>query len=163
MHPPRRPKPVADARQLALRLLARREHSRAELAQKLRQRGVDAATIEATLTHLETHALQSESRFVESFIRHRVQQGYGSLRIIAELRQRGVDAELIRDGLSETLHDELDTARQALRRRFGAHGMAAATEHERARRVRFLMQRGFPAPLSYQALDQDPCACDEGI
>ncbi len=161
MRPPRRPKPVSDARQLALRLLARREHSRLELAQKLRQRGVDPATLETILDHLQMQDLLSEARFMESFIRHRVQQGYGSLRISAELRQRGLEIAQIREALSQTLHNEPDIARQALYHRFG-HAPAETTQ-ERARRLRFLLQRGFPAPLSYQVLEQDPCSDDEGF
>lgn len=71
-------------------LLARREHGRAELTRKLRQRGAPAELIEAALERLADEGLLSESRYIESFIRGRASSGYGPLRIREELTQRGL-------------------------------------------------------------------------
>ena len=75
----------AAVRRAAMDLLARREHGRAELTRKLRQRGAPAELIEAALERLADEGLLSESRYIESFIRGRASSGYGPLRIREEL------------------------------------------------------------------------------
>ncbi|MGZ9215147.1 MAG: hypothetical protein ACXW53_24920 [Candidatus Binatia bacterium] len=49
----------------ALRFLARREHSRAELRRKLLTEDVDAAALDSLLDDLESKKLLSDSRFAE--------------------------------------------------------------------------------------------------
>jgi len=49
----------------AVRLLARREHSRRELARKLAERDFPEAEREAALDRLEREGLQSDERFAE--------------------------------------------------------------------------------------------------
>lgn len=59
--------PVA-VRRAAMDLLARREHGRAELSRKLRQRGASAELIDPALDRLAEEGLLDESRYLESFI-----------------------------------------------------------------------------------------------
>lgn len=123
-----------------MRLLARREHSRLELGRKLAARGYPCADVEAALDRLEAQGLLSEARFTESLVRQRVQQGHGPLRIIADLRQRGIE-----DPGSAVEAAQVDweaLAREVYRRRFG--GDTPQAPRERARRMRFLQGRGFP-------------------
>jgi regulatory protein len=144
-----RPKPErqADPYADAVRLLARREHSRAELRRKLMTRGHDADSVDTALERLAAQRLQSDARFAESLVRHRVQQGYGPVRIAAELRERGVDEP---ETASELVADWRELAREALEKRFGA----APPEDARAwaKRARYLQSRGFPADLVRRAL-----------
>lgn len=62
--------PVA-VRRAAMDLLARREHGRAELSRKLRQRGASAELIDPALDRLAEEGLLDESRYLESFIASR--------------------------------------------------------------------------------------------
>ncbi|KAB7619764.1 regulatory protein RecX [Alkalilimnicola sp. S0819] len=125
-----------------MRLLARREHSRRELARKLVQRGFQRDCIEPALDALTAENLLSEERYTEQYVRARREQGYGPLRILAELGERG-----IREGLAEPFlhgHDDwAERAAQARHKRFGAEG--PGNMKERARQYRFLAQRGFSA------------------
>src|SRR5579885_2595342 len=75
-----------------MELLARREHSRRELAAKLKRHHPDAALIERVLSGLEAERAQSDDRFVSEYVRQRSEKGYGPLRIQQELRQRGITA-----------------------------------------------------------------------
>lgn len=75
--------------------LARREHSRQELYTKLSRKEYMSEVINETLDRLEQQDLLSDQRFAENFTRHRVNQGYGRLRIRQELRLRGVDDGLV--------------------------------------------------------------------
>jgi len=129
----------------ALRLLARREHSREELRRKLRRGGHPEALVERVLEALAREGLQDDRRFAEAYLRARRERGYGPLRVAVELRQRGVDRDLVERVLAEQGEGEgpweavLERAR---RQRFGA--APPRDEAERARQVRFLQQRGFP-------------------
>jgi regulatory protein len=129
------------ARDAALRLLARREHSRLELTQKLRLRGFNPPVIAELIEALAAENLQSEERFTEMFVHARRERGRGPVRIRVELGQRGVP-ELLMDAwvdLRDPVWTEL--ARQSCLKRFGE----APPEDwpEKAKRMRFLQARGF--------------------
>ncbi len=140
----------ADIRARALNLLARREHSRLELARKLRQRGMAGADLEQVLNELAAARLLSDTRFAEEYARSRAGRGYGPVRIRAELRERGIDDAGIQAALAELGEDWCRQAREARQRRFGAE--PPADLKERARQSRFLQQRGFSPEQIRQAL-----------
>ncbi|GIX29654.1 MAG: regulatory protein RecX [Porticoccaceae bacterium] len=141
----------------ALDLLARREHSRLELARKLRARSaVPGEVLAAVLDRLAAEGLQSDRRFAESFVRLRVGRGQGPCRIRAELRQRGVEEALIEDALATCEVDWVALASRALRSRFGEGAPRQA--RELARRIRFLRGRGFAEEQIRRALGDFPGA-----
>lgn len=143
--------PERQARSVAMRLLARREHSRFELAMKLRQRRLDASAVEPVLDEFEQEGWLSDERFAEVYGRQRLELGYGPLRILSELQQRGVDQAptVIRDQ-SEEAWQEL--AVQVRARRFGL-GDIRDDWDERVRQARFLTRRGFTGEQVEKALD----------
>jgi regulatory protein len=125
-----------ELRARALRLLARREHSRAELARKLAPRAESAQALELLLDSLEAKKQLSNERYAE-LRAHQLARKYGAARTRADLKAKGVAAEIIErvggDG-------ELERARAILARKYRAR---ASTPMERARRMRFLQSRGF--------------------
>ncbi|MDZ7752481.1 MAG: regulatory protein RecX [Gammaproteobacteria bacterium] len=128
---------------MALGLLARREHSRRELTEKLQARAFEIEPIREALDRLEEQGWLDEGRFIESFVRSRVQKAYGPLRIKAELAQRGIDRSRAERAL-RALQDEWPAiAEQALRHRFGTPVPATLDDHRRFRN--FLLRRGFVA------------------
>lgn len=130
----------AAVRRAAMDLLARREHGRAELARKLRQRGAVDELIEPALERLSEEGLLSDERFLESFINSRARAGYGPLRIRDELNQRGLPRTLVERALAESAVDWTENLRELWQRRFGA---LPADARERAKQGRFLLYRGF--------------------
>lgn len=133
---------------VGLRLLGRREHSRAELSEKLAARGFAAAEIEPALDRLQETGALDEARFAEQFIRMRLRQGYGPARIRSELARRGVDATAFEAELAAAEEADADAhwaarAEDARRRRFGPE--LPGEYAERARQARFLERRGFSA------------------
>ncbi|WJW74736.1 regulatory protein RecX [Thiohalobacter sp. IOR34] len=129
------------ARETALGLLARREHSRLELGRKLAQRGYPAALVEGVLDALGAEGLQSDSRFAESYVYSRSGRGFGPQRIRAELRERGIDDGLIEASLADAGVDWARLAAEAWHKRFA--GRPPADYRERARQQRFMLNRGF--------------------
>jgi regulatory protein len=127
-------------RERALRYLARREHSRAELARKLAPHADDPADIDRVLDDLEGRGWLSERRVVEQVV-HARRSRFGSRRIERELLDKGVSEESIAAALPQLKVGELEAARAVWLRKFG--GRQAGRPAERARQVRFLQGRGF--------------------
>lgn len=132
------------ARSVALRLLARREHSRYELSLKLRQRQIDAEVIEAVLGEYEHQGWLDDHRFADVYARQRMDSGYGPLKILAELQQRGIKQHSP-DCLTEASDD--DWCRRAIRLREKRFGLGSLDDDlpEKLRQARFLNRRGFSA------------------
>ncbi len=151
MHP--EPEQRTAARRLAMDLLARREHSRLELARKLASRGFAPALVETVLDDLREDGLQCDERFAASFVNSRVGQGKGPLKVLAELRERGLDETHARQALDDSGADWHALARAALGKRFGAEG--PADFKARARRMRFLAQRGFSREQAHRAVEEN--------
>lgn len=124
----------------ALRLLARREHSRAELARKLAEHAEDPAEVEKVLDDLEQRGWLSEKRVVEQMVYAR-RSRYGARRIERDLRAKGVSGEAVASAMSGLKEGELDAARDVWRRKFG--GRVPRTPADRAKQARFLQGRGF--------------------
>jgi regulatory protein len=142
-----REKNPSSLREQALACLARREHSRAELARKLGQAGHDPEQIAALLDEFEARNWLSDRRFAESWVAdHRARNG--PIKLAYELRQRGVDDRIIEGVLSETRDSELERARAVWQKKFGT---PPANAQEKARQMRFMLGRGFSLDL-YQRL-----------
>ena len=105
------PDDAIEARRKAMDLLARREHAREELERKLAAAGFAAELAADAVEKLAQEGLQSDRRFVESFVQSRIRQGKGPLRIHADLGQRGVAAGLVDEVLAQVGEDWYALAR----------------------------------------------------
>jgi regulatory protein len=146
-----------ELRERALGYLARREHSRFELARKLAQAGFDDTDVGALLDDLEARNWLSDLRFAESWVAdHRAKTG--SVKLAFDLRQRGVSDCVIQAVLGENRDSELGRAREVWQKKFGS---APADAGERARQMRFLQGRGFTSAVICQTVDgtddTEPC------
>jgi regulatory protein len=129
------------ASEQAVSYLARREHSALELRRKLEKAGFDPADIEHVLSQLQQADLQSDERFSESYVRSRINRGYGKTRIRMELQERGVADELITDSLQQAEVDWFALAAEVRSKRFGEQD--PEDFKSRAKQLRFLQYRGF--------------------
>jgi regulatory protein len=123
----------------ALRYLSAREHSRQELGRKLARYAQEGDDVEALLDTLEAAKFLSQSRFSESLV-HRRAARFGNSRILSELKSHGIDPDSLTDIKANLEADEFARARAVWERKFGA---VASSQEERAKQMRFLMQRGF--------------------
>ncbi len=142
-----------DYRQVALGLLARREHAARELIIKLVGRGMPESEAEGLVNELARRGLQSETRFVEEFVRSRIRRGAGPVKICVELRERGVESALIKAGLTGSGTNWAANAAEARERKFGA--TVPGEFANRARQARFLQNRGFTAEQIRKAMNFD--------
>lgn len=125
----------------ALDLLARREHSRLELRQKLIQRGYPSERVEPVLEQLAEERLLDENRYAELYACARADKGYGPLRIDRELRERGVPDDAVAAALAGLADDWLPKLRELHRKRFKSRLPTDAAE--RMQQTRVLRQHGF--------------------
>ena len=132
-----------DLRERALRLLARREHSRTELARKLAAAGFERDAIDPMLDAFEAKNWLSDQRFAQSYIAdHRARAG--SIKLAYDLRQRGVPSSIIDEVLSANQDSELDRACEVWQKKFGTPPTNAA---EKAKHIRFMQSRGFATEI----------------
>jgi len=140
----------------ALKLLARREHSRAELGRKLAaiseksagqgseqgpEQSVErGAEIERLLDELESRGWLSERRVVEQMV-HARRSRFGMQRIERDLRAKGVTGEAVAGAMQDLKEGELAAARDVWRRKFA--GRLPRNQAERGKQARFLQGRGF--------------------
>ena len=132
----------------ALRLLARREHSRRELERKLAPHVADGAELSALLDDLTARGWLSEARFVEQLV-HAKRSRYGAARIRQTLFERGVPEDLIGPALAALKDTEVEAARSVWSKKFRA---ARSSASERARQVRFLQSRGFAIEIAMRVV-----------
>lgn len=132
----------------ALRHLARREHSRAELARKLAPHAESPDALEAVLRELVEKKQLSDERYAE--IRaHQLSRKYGAARIRHDLKAHGV-ADAVADRISSS--GELEKARAILARKYRS---LPGSREEKAKRARFLQSRGFSYDVIRSALRVD--------
>jgi len=142
----------AELKARALRFLARREHSRAELSRKLAPHAESAEALLFLLDELEKRKQLSDERYAEVRA-HWMARKYGAAKIRQDLKAKGV-AEEVAARVSTDV--ELERARGILARKYRD---AATTAEEKARRMRFLQGRGFSFDTIRGALAVD----EEGV
>ncbi len=125
----------------AIDLLARREHSRLELRQKLAQRGFPAEHLDPVLDQLVAEGLLDEGRYAEMYACSRADKGYGPLRIASELRERGIAKERVDQALAGLEDDWVVKLRQLHRKRFNS--LIPDNAAGRMQQTRVLRQHGF--------------------
>jgi regulatory protein len=132
-------------------LLARRDHSRAELSRKLARYvgdDDDPAELDRVLDDLGRNGLLSDERFAGAVARIRAQR-FGDARIRYDLRRFGIADDLSAAALARLAGSEAARAQQVRSKRFADLPTTAA---ERAKQARFLQSRGFSLDSIYQVL-----------
>lgn len=129
------------AHERAIALLARREHSRKQLSDKLLSRGFSTGHISAVLDELEGDGSLSDLRFAEEWLESRLRNApRGDTAIRAALRERGVGREEIEAALQRVSEREPELMETAASR---ALARLARTDRDPVSLKRKLMRRGF--------------------
>ena len=141
--------PPVSAKAAAVRLLARREYSRAELSQRLLRRGLAPDVVERTLDELATAGYLSDRRVAQAMVAQKAGR-YGKRAIVYALKEKGIGPADMEAALAPLAHvDEFADAQALWMQRFG---VPPATERDKARQVRFLQARGFSLATALRVL-----------
>ena len=132
-------------------MLARREHSVAEVRSRLVDREHPLEEIEAALERLiETRALD-DSRVARAYARTALNvKGRGRLRVQRELQLMGIARDIAGEAVADVFgdSDERSLIEKAIQKKLRG-GKKLVTMQDRARVYQFLMRQGFtPAAVS---------------
>ena len=147
--PPEPVDPAELAREICLRQLAVRPRTRAELATALRRRRIPEDVIVEVLDRYDEVGLIDDAAFARAWVTSR-HHGRGLARraLAGELRQRGVDGQLVGAALEDLdPATEAATARELAERKLRGMGRAAPDVVFR-RLVGMLARKGYPAGLA---------------
>lgn len=148
--------PAVRARNICLTLLAARPRSRAELAEALSRRGIPEEVGEPVLDRLGEVGLVNDAALAETAVhsghRHR---GLGRRALSAELRRRGVPAEVVREAVSTVQPEqEEQRARELVRRRL--RGTTQRDPATLARRLAAMLGRkGYSEGLALRVVREE--------
>jgi regulatory protein len=134
---------------LALKALARKERTVAEMGTWLRQRGVGDGDVEAVIGRLAEDGALDDARFAAQYAADKRElAGWGSDRIRAALLERGVAAADLEAAVEEEPASEIERAAAVLVER----GLSLRGERDRSRAFGFLWRRGYRAETVYEAI-----------
>ncbi|MBM3776220.1 MAG: regulatory protein RecX [Acidobacteria bacterium] len=140
---------------LAVRLLAGRAHTSAEIRSKLRRRAGRAQDVEAVLGRLRNAGYLDEHGFAESFAAARLEnQHHGRMRVLQDLRRRGVAPALAAASVEKAYRetDELALIEDFIRRRLKPEEGAFRERKDFAAAYRKLLRAGFSSSNSLAVL-----------
>ena len=143
-----RPDTAIELKVRALRHLARREHSRAELARKLSPHAESPQALDNVLDDLASRKQLSDERYADVRANW-LSRKYGAAKIRQDLKAHGV-AEAVIDRVSTD--GDLERAKAIVTRKYRE---PATTREEKARRARFLQSRGFSYEIIRKALSTE--------
>lgn len=144
-------KQIANVLHRAVDLLSRREHSAQELSQKLQKKGFAENDVELAIIRLQDENLQSDDRFTESFVNERVRRGHGPIKIMHELRQKGVAEHMVENYVNVEEDQWLSLVQLQYQKKYA--GMKVRDYNEWSKRARFLQGRGFTSAQIRSAID----------
>jgi len=148
--------PTEVARQICLRLLTGRPRTRGELATTLRRRGVPEEAARAVLDRFTEVGLVDDRAFAAAWVSSR-QAGRGLARgaLAAELRRKGVDAQLVDEAVGQVRPAAEEDAGRALVRRGLRRMDGVPVNAARRRLVGQLARRGYPAGLAARLVAEE--------
>ncbi|MGV0834728.1 recombination regulator RecX [Mycolicibacterium thermoresistibile] len=144
------------ARAYCLRLLTARARTRAELTDKLAQRGYREDLSEQVLDRLEQVGLIDDADFAEQWVRSRhTNAGKGKRALAAELRKKGVDNDIITAALADIdAGAERDRAEQLVRDRLRREKLTDDDDTKVTRRlVGMLARRGYNQSMALDVVN----------
>lgn len=153
------------AKNTAYRYLTLRPRSRAEVEKKLADRGFPPDIVGSVIDHLLRLGYLDDLAFARQWAAARVRsRGFGRRRIEQELRNRGIDRELVREAL-EGLFDEaaeIDIARREAEKKLRTLSRYEP-EVQRRRLAGFLERKGHPPGIIHSVLRalsrKECCSC----
>jgi regulatory protein len=144
------------ARKILLRRLSDRPRTRAELGTALHRKGVPKGIATSLLDRFEAVGLIDDQEFARSWVQSRLTgKGLARRSLGAELRRKGVDAEIVRTVLAEVDPDEEEAAARRLVRR-KSRSMDGLEVTVRMRRLTSMLARkGYPPAMAFRVVREE--------
>ena len=146
---------LAAAKQKAYRLLSMRPHSEKELEKKLREKGFPAVVIKEALEKLHDLKYLDDASFAIGWARNlAVNKLWGDRKIFVNLREKGVEAELISAAVEEARREisEEEAIAFLIKKKASRKKIDILAVKGKKRIFQSLMGRGFPPGLILKKL-----------
>jgi regulatory protein len=138
----------------ALNLLTHRSRSERELRQRLRQKGYTTPAIDATIQRVRDWGYLDDERFAEAWVEQRQASRPRSRRALAgELREKGVDREIIEAAIKHAEIDEVADARVLALDKW-RKDQGQPPEKRRQRTASYLARRGYSWQVAKQVIEE---------
>lgn len=130
------------------------ERCHQEVVAKLQSLRMIPEVIDVILVHLIEHDFLNETRFACSFARgkHRIKH-WGKIRIVRELKMRGISEYNIKQGLKEISEEYFDTF-ELLANRHWENMQKESKLTKRKKFCDFLLRKGFESDLVYSKVKE---------
>lgn len=144
---------LSKAKTIAFRYLKIRERSVCELRQKLTLKKLSKTAIDQTIDFLLSKKFLDDRTFARNWIRYRQARPFGAQRIRLELRQKGIDEEIISEELSAAFDgmDQSELLRDLASRRASRYKDDDPVKRKR-KVFDFLARRGFNLDVIKRAI-----------
>ena len=151
----RRPKTSAEALQSLMRLCSRAEKSSGDALRLMQRWEVAVAERQGVLDKLIAQRFIDDKRYAEAYVREKSQlASWGTRKIAMQLRQKGVDKEIITEVLATLDNDDLHhRLKERLERKLRT--TKAATEYElRGKLLRHALSAGYDYDITVEVIDE---------
>ncbi len=130
----------------ALKILAGRDHSEAEVRRKMAGKGISAEAVEDTVDSLKRCGYLDDPKFARRWAESAARNGKGyGPRLRFELSRRGIDEDTAAE-VAEQIRaefDEAETIKALISKKFAAFAPGDADDRQKRRVTGFLQRRGF--------------------
>ncbi|MBC7631075.1 MAG: regulatory protein RecX [Flavobacterium sp.] len=141
------------AKELVVRKLSERAHSRSDLAQALIRKRVPEEVVEATLIKFDAAGLIDDEEFARAWVQSRQRsKGLSSRALGMELRSKGVDDDISKEVLSELDPDvELEAAHRLVQVKL--RSMSRFDDKTKTRRlIGMLARKGYSGQMASEVV-----------
>lgn len=132
--------------------LGRRDHSIHELREKLYRKTDNEEWIDQTINYLIEQKYLDDKRFTENYLKDCNEfKGFGPSKIKQELKQKGINSEIINNAILESEFDYFESALNCLNKK---QRIPVIDRKERDKLTRFLLSRGFSFDMIKYAFEE---------
>jgi regulatory protein len=142
----KRPKVQESAKESAIRLLARRDHSSEEVRRKLKAKRFPPEEIEEVVQEMETRGILDDGRYAQRLAFYLAQEKlFGPRQIRQKLFQKGIPADRIQETMEKAEEGLASSARLriVLKNKLKGRSLKEIFPNERRKLASYLWQRGF--------------------
>ncbi|MCP4347207.1 MAG: regulatory protein RecX [Desulfobacterales bacterium] len=140
----------------AIGLLSRRNHTKFEIMQKLKQREIEPEIISKVISECERYNYINDEETGRILFRQLRAKGYGLHRIRYSMKKKGLGSELTDSLLAEYDSEtgELENARKVLLNKLSTFNREKDLRKRKGKIYRFLYSRGFAGSVISELINQ---------